>query len=60
MDKHSVRLGNGAMWSAVARLGLPFNGLPLSAAHRLGGPKPAGRCWAAIPLLGGTCVRPRF
>src|SRR3954468_13032893 len=34
VDKHAVRLSNGAMWSAVARLGLSFKKKTLRAAEQ--------------------------
>ena len=51
-DDHGVRLSNGAMWSAVARLGLSFK---KDTARRRAGP--TGRRRPAPHLAGGTALR---
>lgn len=52
LAEHDVRLSNGAMWSAVKRLGLSFKKNP--AGRRAG---PAGRGRQAAGLAGGPALR---
>ena len=42
VDKHAVRLSNGAMWSAVARLGLSFKKRHCAPPSRTGRTSPPG------------------
>ena len=52
LAEHDVRLSNGAMWSAVKRLGLSFKKKP--AGRRAGAP---GRGRQAADLAGSTALR---
>ena len=64
LDEHAVRLSNGAMWSAVARLGLSFKkrrSMPLSKivpTSRPGAASGARRSLLSMPTSSSSSTRP--
>src|SRR5580704_5423440 len=64
LDEHAVRLSNGAMWSAVARLGLSFKkrrSMPLSKivpTSRPGAAPGARRSLLSMPTSSSSSTRP--